>query len=134
MLLHELVTTSQTVAATRSRTAKTEALAAAVATLSDEELPAGLAFLAGHPRQDRLGTGWATVAGTDAAAADTPVLTVLEVDAALDRLASLEGEGSQGEREQELAALFGRATAAEQEWLRGMLLRELRQGASDSLV
>lgn len=134
MLLHELVATSQAVATTRSRTAKTEALAAAVGALRDEELPAGLAFLAGHPRQDRLGTGWATVTGTDAAPADTPGLGVLEVDAVLDRLAALAGEGSRGEREEALAALFGRATAAEQEWLRGMLLGEVRQGASDSLV
>lgn len=132
--LAAIVATSQAVGATRSRTTKTEALADAVATLADEELDAGLAFLAGHPRQDRLGAGWATVLGTDVAPATTSTLTVLGVDAALDRVAALEGAGSQGEREAALADLFGAATADEQEWLRGMLLRELRQGASDSLV
>ena len=121
-------------AATRSRTAKTDALATAVAGLDDDELAAGLAFLAGHPRQDRLGAGWATVAGTDVAPAEEPSLSVLEVDGVLEAVAALEGEGSQGDREAALGGLFGRATSAEQEWLRGMILREVRQGASDSLV
>ncbi len=134
MLLADLVATSSAVAATRSRTTKTDALATAVADLTDDELDAGLAFLAGHPRQDRLGAGWATVLGTDVDAADTSSLTVLDVDEALERIAALEGAGSQGDREAALADLFRAATAAEQDWLRGMLLRELRQGASDSLV
>ncbi len=134
MLLADIVATSSAVAATRSRTAKTEALAAAIGDLTDDELPAGLAFLAGHPRQDRLGAGWATVLGTEVAPADDATLTVLDVDAALEEIAALEGAGSQGDREAALAALFGAATAEEQDWLRGMLLRELRQGASDSLV
>jgi DNA ligase-1 len=132
--LHELVATSHEVAATRSRTAKTDALAEAVAGLADEELAAGLAFLAGHPRQDRLGAGWATVGSTDVPSVDEPSLTVLDVDRALDEVAALEGEGSQGDREAALAELFARATADEQAWLTAMLLREVRQGASDSLV
>ena len=132
--LATIVARSQAVGATRSRTAKTEALVAAVAALADEELGAGLAFLAGHPRPDGPGAGWATVLGTEVAPAATSSLTVLELDAALDHIAALEGAGSRGDREVALADLFGAATADEQDWLRGMLLRELRQGASDSLV
>ena len=137
MLLADLVATSERVAATRSRSDKTEALATAVAALHDEELPAGLAFLAGHPRQDRLGAGWATVLGDEVAGVDpaaTPTLTVLAVDDVLADVERLEGAGSRAERTDALRGLFARATAAEQAWLRGMLLRDLRQGASDSLV
>ena len=105
--------------------------------LEDEELPAGLAFLAGHPRQDRLGAGWATVLGDEVAGvdpADEPTLTVRTVDAVLADVERLEGAGSRADREAALRGLFARATAEEQDWLRGMLLRELRQGASDSMV
>lgn len=134
MLLAELAATSAAVAGTRSRTAKIDALTAAVARLADDELEAGLAFLAGHPTQDRLGAGWAAVGAVDAPPADRPTLTVAEVDAVLDELAATEGSGSQAERDRLLTELWSRATADEQSWLRGVLLREVRQGASDSLV
>lgn len=134
MLLHELVATSSAVAATTSRTAKVAALAAAVAGLEDVELAAGLAFLAGHPRQDRLSVGWATVEDVDAAPAATATLTVERVDAVLGELADASGAGSQTARADALADLLASCTADEQAWLRGMLLRNVRQGASDSLV
>ncbi len=134
MLLGELAATSAAVAATRSRTAKTEALTAAVDAMTDAELDAGLAMLAGHPRQDRLGAGWAAVRGIAAPPAAEPSLTIAEVDRVLDDVAAAEGAGSQAERDRLLTELWSRATAEEQQWLRGVLLREVRQGASDSLV
>lgn len=134
MLVQQLVTTSRAVAATRSRSAKTEALAAAVADLADDELDAGLALLAGHPRQDRLEVGWAGVRDVDAAPADTATLTVGEVDTTFEALVDAGGEGAQARRAGLLTDLFGRATADEQDWLRAVLLRDVRQGASDQLV
>ena len=59
---------------------------------------------------------------------------MLEVDAALERLSTLAGAGSQAARREALAALFGRATETEQTFLRGLLTGELRQGALDGVV
>ncbi len=83
MLLRELVDTSAAVTATRSRSAKVTAFAALLSRLEPDEVPAAVAFLAGEPRQGRIGVGWATVAGLDHTPAAEPTLTVADVDAAL---------------------------------------------------
>ena len=61
MLLDELVTTSDTVAATRSRLAKVDALAALLVRLESDEIAPAIGFLVGRPRQGRVGVGWRTV-------------------------------------------------------------------------
>lgn len=61
-------------------------------------------------------------------------LTVLEVDQAVTALAGMRGAGVKARREAALAALLGRATAAERRFLRALLVGELRQGALDGLV
>jgi DNA ligase 1 len=130
----ELARVSREVAATRSRTRKLELLAATVARLDDAELDAGIAFLTGEPRQERLEVGWATVAALEAPAADEETLEVAAVDDAFARIAETTGPGSQAARRELLTALLARATAEEQQHLRGLLLRELRQGALAGLV
>ena len=97
MQLCEVVETSEAVAATRSRTAKIETIAATLARMSPAELPAGAAFLAGEPRQRRLGVGWASLRDAPPPAA-SPGLTVTDVDTAFERLAALAGSGSQASR------------------------------------
>ena len=59
---------------------------------------------------------------------------MLEVDAAFDEMSRLAGSGSQAARTALVADLFGRATAEEQAYLRGLVTGELRQGALDALV
>ena len=134
MRFADVVATSQEVAATRSRKAKIAAIAAAIERLEDDELAAGLAFLSGRPRQDRLEAGWAAVRDVAAPPADEPSLTVRHVDEAFGRMADASGTGSQAARRETLAALLARATAEEQDHLRGLVLRELRQGALEGLV
>jgi DNA ligase-1 len=132
MLLADLVAASQAVAATRSRLAKRHALAGALRQAGPEAaLVAG--YLSGTVRQRRTGLGWRSLE-TLPAPADVPTLTVAEVDAALETLAALSGSGSQARRAAAVAELFGRATAAEQRFLRLLVLGELRQGALDSLM
>ncbi len=53
---------------------------------------------------------------------------------AFERLAALSGAGSQAARAEAVTDLFGRATAVEQDWLRGVVTGAVRQGALDSLV
>jgi DNA ligase 1 len=135
VLLARLVEVSTEVAATRSRTRKVAALTAALRELGPDELDAGVAFLAGEPRQDRLELGPAAVYGVDVASADDGTLTVVEVDASLQAIADVPaGTGSRTRRVELLTALLARATEAEQRFLRGLVLRELRQGALAGLL
>ena len=98
MLLAELVAVSNAVAATRARSEKVRLLADILSRLEPEEAAVAVSFLAGKPRQDRLGAGWATVYGIDVPPADSPSLQLLGVDAALGELASTSGPGSKGRR------------------------------------
>ncbi|MBN2623936.1 MAG: ATP-dependent DNA ligase [Acidimicrobiales bacterium] len=133
-LLAAVVAATDEVVATRARSTKVAALAGLLAQLVGDELPVVVAMLTGTPRQGRIGIGWRTVAAVDVDPADTPTLTVLEVDRALDELAGLRGAGSQKARADLLASVLGRATATEQDLVRRLLVGELRHGALEGLV
>ena len=128
MLFAELATTSDAVRETRSRKRKAELLGAALRQLGPGEIEAGVAFLSGELRQRRTGVGWAALREVPAPAG-APSLSVAEVDAAFERLSALAGPGSQGARREAVTALFARATAPEQAFLRGLVAGDLRQGA-----
>jgi DNA ligase-1 len=134
MLFAEVAATADEVVSTRARSRKVAALAALLARLSADELPVVVAILTGAPRQGRIGVGYRTVAALDVPAAGEPSLEVLDVDAALSRLAGLSGPGSQGARASLLHDLFGRATEDEASLLRRLLVGELRLGALEGLV
>ncbi|TRW46129.1 ATP-dependent DNA ligase [Georgenia yuyongxinii] len=133
MLLAQLVETSAAVTATRSRLAKRALLAGALRDAGDDEVEIVASYLSGRPRQRRTGVGWRGLADPPEPAAE-PSLTPVGVDAALERISALAGTGSQAARAAAVAALFAAATAAEQQFLRGLLFGELRQGALDSLL
>ena len=133
MLLRDLVETSGTVAATRSRNAKVAAIAERLAQATVDELPVVTAYLGGTILQRRTGVGWRGLSGLPEPATEAS-LTPLEVDQTLDRLAAMSGPGSQETRTAGVRDLFGRATADEQRWLRGVLTGNVRQGALDALV
>ncbi|MFC9561574.1 ATP-dependent DNA ligase [Agromyces sp. NPDC056965] len=134
MLLDELVLTADTVASTRSRLAKIEALAELLRRLEPDEIAPAVGFLVGKPRQGRVGIGWRGVAAATGEPAAEPSLTVGELDAALDRLAATSGAGSSGERARELGELIGRATEREQGFIGRVLLGEVRTGALEGVV
>ena len=90
-------------------------------------------YVGGRLRQRRTGLGWRGLQSLPPAA-DSPTLAVLEVHDAFDAISMLSGAGSQGARSAAVAELFGRATAEEQAWLRGVVTGEVRQGALDALV
>ena len=128
MLFADLATTSEAVRETRSRKRKAELLGAALRELGPGEIEPGVAFLSGELRQRRTGVGWATLRDV-ASPAGQPSLSVDEVDQAFERISALAGPGSQGARREAVAALFARATPAEQAFLRGLIAGDLRQGA-----
>src|SRR4051794_19552802 len=133
MLLADVVETSGVVAATRSRKAKVVAIAERLAHAEVAELPVVTAYVGGTVLQRRTGVGWRGLSALPQPAAE-PSLSVLEVHDTLDRLAALSGPGSQEARAAGVRELFGRATADEQRWLRGVLTGNVRQGALDALV
>lgn len=134
MLLAEVVATSEAVGATRSRKEKAAALAALLRSAAPEEVEAAASWLAGEPRQGRIGTGWRTLSGLDAAPATEPTLTVTGVDTTLGALATTSGSGSTRRRAELLGALFGAATGAEQAFLSALLGGELRYGALEGVM
>lgn len=134
MLLAELVAASGEVRATRARGRKVALLAACLRLADAVELPVAVSYLAGRPRQGKIAVGWRTVGRIDPPAAAAAALRLLDVDAALDEIAGLGGPGSQTRRAELLTALLAAATGPEQDFLRGLLLGELRQGALEGLV
>jgi DNA ligase-1 len=128
MLLADLVATSEDVAATSSRLAKRDRLAACLVKLDGSEAPIGLAYLTGEARQRRTGIGYRGLGDLPAPAAE-PTLGLIDVDATLEALEALAGPGSNAERGRLAGELFARATAPEQRFLRSLIAGELRQGA-----
>ncbi len=130
-----LVSVADEVAATSARTAKRSAIAGLLRDLQPDEVEPAVGFLVGEPGQGRIGVGWATVAAVpEATAGDGDPLEILDVDAAITRLAATSGPGSVAARSDTLVAMFGRATPAEAAFLRRLLVGELRQGALEGVM
>jgi DNA ligase-1 len=134
MLLADVVDASAAVTATRSRLAKVDALATLLRRVPPEEIVATTGYLVGDPPQGRVGIGWATLRSLDCDGADLPTLTVADVSAAIDAVRIASGSGSARARREILTALFARATTPEQDFLRRLLLGELRQGALEGVM
>jgi DNA ligase-1 len=134
VLLDTLVTTAETVASTRSRLAKVDALAALLADLDAEEIAPAVGFLVGKARQGRVGVGWRGLSGAMGEPASEASLTVDDLDALLDRLAALSGSGSAGERNRALRDFTAQATAREQDFIARVLLGEMRTGALEGVL
>jgi DNA ligase 1 len=133
VLLDEIARTSAAVAATRARLEKTELLAGCLRRLQPDEMPVAVAYLSGELPHDPIRVGWASLRELPPPG-ETPVLELLEVDAALRRVGQAAGPGSQARRRAELHGIFARATADEQRFLAGLLSGELRQGALEGVM
>jgi DNA ligase-1 len=134
VLLSELVTASSEVASTRSRSRKVEVLSEVLKRLGPGEVGAAVSYLSGQPRQSRLGVGWATLRSIDVPPVEEPGLEIMEVDAVFDALVATSGTGSKQLRESQIGGLMARATQDEQEFLRGLIMRNLRQGALEGVM
>jgi len=133
VLLSALVAASDSVSATRSRTAKVALLAEALGAAGPEEVATAAAYLSGVLPQRRLGVGWRRLSALPPPAGDS-TLTLAEVDRRLEALAGITGSGSAATRSAAVEDLFTRATPAEQDFLRRLLTGELRQGALDGVM
>ncbi len=137
VLLTAVVQTSEAVSATRSRKAKIEALATLVKECAPEEVATVVCLLTGEPRQGRIGVGWSTLSPLRDRVGEGPggpLVTVAELDDALDRVAATTGAGSAAARQAILGDLFARSTPAEADFVVRLLTGELRQGALAGLM
>jgi DNA ligase 1 len=134
MRFADLVHVAERVAATPPRRAKVALLAEALARLGPDQIEIGAGFLAGQPRQGRVGVGGRTLDEVDAPPAAAPTLDLGDVDRALAELQSATGPGSRQQRRTLLRELFAAATAAEAGFLRALLTGDLRQGALEGVL
>ncbi|HEX7256143.1 MAG TPA: hypothetical protein VF236_09475, partial [Gaiellaceae bacterium] len=128
-LLADVVAASKEVAGTGSRTRKVAVLAELLKRLEPEEVPLAVGFLAGAARQGRVGVGYSTIYRLEHITAETPSLTVADLDGAISRIQETTGSGSAAGRKQILGELLGRATGDEADFVKRLLTGELRQGA-----
>jgi DNA ligase 1 len=132
--LAELVRTSSQVAGTASRLAKVRSLAGFLKQLEPHEIAIALPYLSGDIRQGRLALGHATLHSALGHPAPAAGLTLREVDETFDELKAVKGKGAAERRRALVSALFGRASAEEQDFLFRLLLGELRQGALEGVM
>jgi DNA ligase-1 len=131
MLLADVVATSGDVASTRARTKKIAALSELLRRCDADEVAAVVCILTGEPRQGRVGIGWRTLATVSEGlgSADTPSITIAELDDAIDLVRRTTGAGSVAARQGVLRSLFERATPPESDFVFRLMTGELRQGA-----
>lgn len=135
MRLADVVTASRAVAATASRLEKTRLLADLLRTAPPEEIEVLVAFLSGSTRQGRVGIGGAAIrAAVPSTSADTPTLSLSDVEATLVAIGGTRGGRSARQRTTLLRGLLERATRDEQEFLTRLLFGELRQGALEGVL
>src|ERR1700761_8331194 len=133
-LFADVVSASAAVAATSSRSAKVATLAELLRALEPEEVPIGVGFLSGVPRQGRVGIGYAAIRDVPRARAAEATLTVADVDRAISEIEAETGAGPGGRGRELLEGLMGRATEPEAAFLVGLLTGGLRQGALAGLM
>ncbi|MFL5861926.1 MAG: ATP-dependent DNA ligase [Solirubrobacteraceae bacterium] len=135
MGLADVVATSAAVAGTSARSGKVSSLAELLRRVSPTEVAVVVGFLVGAPRQGKVGVGWAVLGPTaELTPAEESTLTVADVDAAIDALERTTGSGSTAARRRIVDDLFGRATAEEADFLRRLLIGDLRQGALEGVM
>jgi DNA ligase 1 len=133
-LLADVVTASSEVARTSARSRKVAILAELLQRLDPSEVPLAVGFLAGVPRQGRVGIGYSTIYSLEPLPAAEASLTIDELDRAIAEVQQTKGSGSSAKRKQILTELLTRATEQEADFVKRLFTGELRQGALAGLM
>src|SRR5690606_35885649 len=131
--LAALVACSQAIAATRSRKAKVQGLAAFIRGLAADEAAVAVAFLSGVLPQGRVGLGPAALR-IAAPPAPHDALSLRETHARLEAIAAASGTGATRAQHRHFGELLARCTAPEQIFIKRLVVGELRQGALEGVV
>lgn len=132
--LAELVTVANDVASTPARNSKIDLIADLLSKANAREVDVVVGLVSGRPRQGKVGVGWARVSGLPAGVARSSHLTVGDLDTLLTGLSDASGPGSEGRRARLLQAFFDSTTPEEADFVKRLLLGELRQGATTGIV
>jgi DNA ligase-1 len=128
-LLADVVSASQAVTDTPSRSLKVTILSDLLRRLERVEVPIAVGFLTGVPRQGRVGVGYSTIYGLEVDPAEEPTLEIAELDAAIAQVLETTGSGSAARRREILASLLSEATEDEADFVKRLFTGGLRQGA-----
>jgi DNA ligase-1 len=134
MLLAGVVDASRRTTGTTKRLEKISILATLLGQLDPDEIDIVVAFLSGLTRQGKIGIGYATLRAATATPAGSPSLSILDIDRILESISTTQGRGAEGRRRELLQSMMARATEAEQHFLTGLLMGELRQGALEGIM
>ena len=135
VLLADLARASRAVAGTRARLEKVSRLSELLRGLVPAEIEIAVSYLVGELRQGKIGLGWSALSVFDGLAApETPSITLAEADAAFEAVATATGKGRSQARERALGELAARATPEERDFLKRLILGELRQGALEGVL
>jgi DNA ligase-1 len=147
--LGDIVATWNHVRSTPGRIEKRDRIAALLSRLAPDDLRLAVCYLSGEIPQGALGVGWSTLrdafearpelplfaaVAPPAAATAAPSPSLSELDRVFERLRTAAGAGAERTRVHLLGDLAERLSPDERDFLRGLLLGELRQGAQRSLV
>src|SRR5919197_6192597 len=105
-LLADVVTASRELTDTSSRSRKVAILAELLGQLEATEVAIAVGFLAGVPRQGRVGVGYSTIYGIERAPAREASLTIDDLDRAIGEVQGTTGSGSAAKRKQVLGELL----------------------------
>ena len=135
MKLQELADLSAQVTRNASRLAKIGHLAECLRRLEPGEIPIAVAYLCGELPQGRIGIGWSmlkdALAGPDSGGS---ALTLADTDACFETMRQTTGSGSNRRRVELFAALVTRASETERDFLRRLVLGEMRHGALEGVM
>jgi DNA ligase-1 len=132
-LLADVARTSGEVARTSSRLAKVAALAACMKRLEPAEIEVAIPYLSGNVRQGKLAVGFEMLRSARPPSVQ-PSLTLAEVDSIFTDLKAVKGKGAAQRREALLKSLLERAAEVEQDFLKRLIVGELRQGALEGVM
>jgi DNA ligase 1 len=133
-LLADVVAASRSVTETSARSEKVAILAELLGRLDASEVPVAVGFLAGAPRQGRVGVGYSTIYRIEVQPAAEASLTVADLDRAIDDVRKTTGSGSAASRKLILGDLLRRATEPEADFVKRLFTGGLRQGALAGLM
>jgi DNA ligase 1 len=135
MQLASLVALVGQVRATTKKTEKVRLLADILRQTRGRETELAALYLSGSLPQGKIGVGWRMI---EAAISDNSPkgtsLTLLEIDQIFDDIASSQGPGSADKKLKALRHLFERTSAEERNFVSGLLMGEIRQGALEGLI
>ncbi len=135
MLFKDLVDISKRVRATTRKKEKTSLLAECLKRAQGREIALAASYLSGQIPQGRLGIGWAVLQKSLEILDQRPrMVSLLEVNRYFDETVRSKGAGAVEKKVRALRELFSSIREEEKEFLVGLIMSEIRQGALGGLV